>query len=223
MTDADDPRDAPDDAAELAEAPLHSVALHSSSGMLSPYGFPGFGSSTRRCSFCLRREPTVGKLVQARGVYICDGCIGLAVTAIDDAESTGRVVRVRPRTRLTIDRDEAEAAIERSYEMVFGGIGTERERCAVIESGEDLLPTMAEVRQRFAAADLVDVAVNGIRFLDDAEAEVSFSLILPGQTHPGMDMPQGYAVLQNGKWKVARETYAASVGRIGVQVPPLSL
>ncbi len=106
--------------------------------------------------------------------------------------------------------------------MVFGGIGTERERCAVIESGEDLRPTMAEVQRRFAGSNQVDVAVNGIRFLDDAEAEVSFSLILPGQTHPGMDMPQGYAVLQNGRWKVARETYAAAVGRVGVQVPPLS-
>lgn len=81
---------------------------------------------------------------------------------------------------------------------------------------------MTEVQQRHAFSNQVDVAVNGIRFLDDAEAEVSFSLILPAQTHPGMAMPQGYAVLQNGRWKVARETYAATVGRIGVQIPPLS-
>ena len=222
MTDADDPRDAPDDADELAGATSHSLVLHSSTGMFPPFGFPGFGSSTRRCSFCSRREATVGRLVQARGVYIRDRCIGLAAAAVDNAESTERVVRIRPRTRLTIDRDEAEESIERSYEMVFGGIGTERERCAVIESGGDPRPTMAEVQQRFAGGNQVEVAVNGIRFVDEAEAEVSFSLILPGQTHPGMDMPQGYAVLQNGSWKLACETYAAAVGRIGVQVPPLS-
>ena len=81
---------------------------------------------------------------------------------------------------------------------------------------------MAEVQQRFAARDQVDVAINAIRFLEDNEAEVGYSLMLPGQIQPGMAMPQGYAVRQDGTWKVARETYAAAVGRVGVQVPPLS-
>ncbi len=222
MADVEDPQDAPDDTDELVEAPERGVLVRGSTGSFASFGFPGFGSSARRCSFCSRREATVGKLVHARGVYICDRCVELAATAIADPESVERVVRIRPRTRLMIDRDGAEDAIERAYETVFGGLGTDRDRCAAIESGEDLLPTMAEVQQRFAGRAQVDVAINGIRFLDDTEAEVGFSLMLPGQVHPGTAMPQGYAVLQDGTWKVARETYAATVGSIGVQVPPLS-
>jgi len=37
-----------------------------------------------------------------------------------------------------------------------------------------------------------------------------------------MPMPQGYAVHQEGAWKVSRETYASAVARIGVQLPPIS-
>ena len=224
MAGPDDLHDSPDDTDELVEPPQRAVVMRGSSGAFPAFGFPGFGSSARRCSFCSRREATVGKLVQARGVYICDRCVDLAATAIAETESTERVLRMRPRTRLTIDRDEAEDAIERAYEIVFSGLGTDQDRCAAIESGEDLLATMAEVQQRFAARDQVDVAINAIRFLDDNEAEVGFSLMLPGQVQPGMamPMPQGYAVLQDGRWKVARETYAAAVGRLGVQVPPLS-
>jgi hypothetical protein len=123
---------------------------------------------------------------------------------------------------LTIDRDAAEESIERAYETVFAGSHPDRERCAAIESGDDLLPTMAEVSQRFAGRDLVDVSVGAIRFLDDTEAEVGFSLILSGRGYPAMAMPDGYAVLQGGTWKVARDTYAAAVGSIGIQLPPLS-
>lgn len=217
----DDERSA-DAGDEGVEATSPGVVLRGAMGTFPPFGFPGFGSSTRRCSFCSRREAAVNRLVQARGVYICDRCVTLAATAIEDAGSADRVVRIRPRTRLNIDRDEAEEAIELAYETVFSGSGTDRDRSAAIESGEDLLPVMAEVQQRFPTRDQIDVALNAVRFLDDKEAEVSFSLILPGQGHPGMPMPQGYAVVQGGTWKVARETYAATVGRIGVQVPPLS-
>jgi hypothetical protein len=207
---------------EGVETPASRVVLRGMPGPLATFGFPGFGSSTRRCSFCSRREATVGKLAHARGVNICDRCVALAAAAIDGAGSAERLVRIRPRARLHIDRDEAEEAIELAYETVFSGRGTDRDRSAAIESGDDLLPVMAEVQQRFPARNEIDVALNAVRFLDDAEAEVSFSLILPGQGHPGMPMPPGYAVVQGGTWKVARETYAATVGRIGVQVPPLA-
>lgn len=79
-----------------------------SGGAFPPFGFPGLGSSARRCSFCSRREGSVATLVQARGVYICNHCIELAAAA----DASVRVVRIRPKTRLTIDRDEAEDANE---------------------------------------------------------------------------------------------------------------
>jgi hypothetical protein len=217
--DQEDPRDvSSDDEGSVEAAP--AVVLRAG-GAFPPMGAFGFGGGgARRCSFCSRREAVVARLVQSRGAYICDRCIDLAARAID--ESTDHVIRIRPRSRLTIDRDDAEDAIERAFETVFAAPVSDQARCDAIESGADLMPTMDEVRVRFPARDQVDVAVNAIRFLDDAEAEVGFALMLPGQMYPGMPMPQGYAVHQDGAWKVSRETYAAAVARIGVQLPPIS-
>jgi len=36
-----------------------------------------------RCSFCLRPNTEVGKLVAGPGVYICDDCVGLCVHVIE--------------------------------------------------------------------------------------------------------------------------------------------
>ena len=212
----------PGDADGDPEPEQVGVVLHASNGGMPPFGAFGLGGvGSRRCSFCSRREAAVAKLVQSRGAYICDRCVGLAASAID-GNSAERVVRIRPRSRLTIDRDDAEEEIERAFETVFAASVSDQQRCDAIESGDDLKPTMAEVRLRFPARDQVDVAVNAVRFLDDTEAEVGFALVLPGQVHPGMQMPQGYAVQQNGVWKVARETYGATVARIGVQLPPIN-
>lgn len=207
-------------AAEGPTEPSHATVLRAG-GAFPPMGVFGLGGGgARRCSFCSRREAVVTRLVQSRGAYICDRCVDLASRAID--ESNERVIRIRPRSRLTIDRDDAEDAIERAFETVFAAPVSDQARCDAIESGSDLMPTMAEVRVRFPARDQVDIAVNSIRFLDDDEAEVTYALILPGQIHPGMPMPQGYAVRQDGSWKVSRESYAAAVARIGVQLPPIN-
>ena len=60
--------------------------------------------------------------------------------------------------------------------------------------------------------------------VDITEAEVSFVIMLPGPIqHPGMHMPsKGYAILEDPTWKVARETYAELVSRIGLALPPLN-
>jgi hypothetical protein len=166
----------------------------------------------------------VEKLVQARGTYICDGCVQLAANAIDDPADARKVVRIRPRPVLSINRDTAEAEIERAFETVLGGDAPDRERCRAIESGENLLETMRQVHQRVPARNQVDASIDSIRFLDDGEAEVNFVLIMPGpRQNPGMHMPsKGYAVLQDGGWKMSRETYAELVGRLGISIPPAS-
>jgi hypothetical protein len=80
---------------------------------------------------------------------------------------------------------------------------------------------MRQVQERAPGVEL-DVSVEYIRFIDDTEAEVSFVLIWPGQSQaPGRHMPvKGYAVLDEGVWKVARATYAGLIAQIGVVCPP---
>jgi hypothetical protein len=189
-------------------------------GSFGPMGTGG-GNATRRCSFFDRREDVVGTLVRARGSYICDSCVQLAATAIENA-ATDKVVRIRPRPVLTIDRDRAEAEIERAFETVLGGDAPDTDRCQAIESGENLLDTMREVLARVPVRNQVDASIDSVRFLDDHEAEVNFVLMLPGpHQHPGMRMPtKGYAIVQDGAWKMSRETYAELVGGLGISVPP---
>lgn len=43
------------------------------------------------CSFCMKPETEVAKLVAGPGVYICNECVDLCVTVIAHHQSTGRV------------------------------------------------------------------------------------------------------------------------------------
>jgi len=83
------------------------------------------------------------------------------------------------------------------------------------------MKTMGEVRKRFPARDQIDVSIEYVRFIDEQEAEVGYTLMLPspGQI-PGMQMPsKGHAVEQDGAWRMARSTYAELVGRLGITLP----
>ena len=83
----------PDDDGGELEPEQVGVVLRASGGGMPPIGAFGLGGvGSRRCSFCSRREAFVDKLVQSRGAYICDRCVGLAANAID-GESADRVVR----------------------------------------------------------------------------------------------------------------------------------
>lgn len=189
-----------------------------------PGVFGAFGThdAARRCSFCGRSEDAVAKLATARGSYICDRCIRLAAAAIDDPTTTGRLIRIRPPRVEPANRAAAEDAIERAYETVLARDLPKAERAAAIESGANLLPTMREVDARVPARIQLDVTIEYIRFVDDCEAEVGFALIFPGpRPVPGMQIPsKGYAVEQDGTWKMARATYAELVGRLGITIPP---
>jgi hypothetical protein len=199
-----------------------TIGLQFATGFRGPVigSFGMGGGTTRRCSFCDRRANAVAKLVQARGTYICDSCVRLAAAAIDDPADTGRVVRIRPRPVLGIDRDRAEAEIERAFETVLGGDAPDPERCLAIESGENLLETMRQVHARVPVRNQVDCTVDSVRFVDDSEAEVNFVILMPG-ARPGQGMPsKGYAVRQDGTWKMSRETYAELVSRLGISIPP---
>jgi hypothetical protein len=189
-----------------------------------PQMLGAFGSyeAARRCSFCGRSENAVARLATARGSYICGRCVHLAAAAIDDPTTTGNLIRIKPERVEPANRTDAEDAIERAYETVLARDLPKAERAAAIESGANLLPTMREVDARVPARIQLDVTIEYIRFVDDREAEVGFTLIFPGpRPVPGMQIPsKGYAVEQDGTWKMARATYAELVSRLGITVPP---
>jgi hypothetical protein len=182
--------------------------------------WPGLGGGgPRRCSFCGRRESSVEHLVRAREVYICEHCVALAHQAISEVPASQKLVRIRPRPGRPSDPDSAEMAVEEAFETVFGTDASFEERCAAISGGANLVPAMQEASDRFTAQAGLDVSVEHVRFLSEEEAEVSFVLLFPLS---GISrMPEiGHALLVDGQWKVARETYCGLVNRIGVQCPP---
>ena len=194
---------------------------------LTSHGGPMLGAfgiedALRRCLFCERREDAVAKLIAARGAYICDRCVRLAADAIDHPMTTDKLVRIRPPRVEPSNRVEAEEAIERAYETVLISGLSDPDRAAAIESGSNLLPTMREVQARAPMPSQLDMTIEYVRFIDEREAEVRFTLLLPGpRPVPGMQIPsKGYAVHQNGDWKMARATYAELIGRLGITVPP---
>lgn len=187
---------------------------------MPPWGPWGGATASRRCGFCGRREESVEHLVRARDVYICDGCVAVAREAIAAAPAEQTVLRIKARAQLPDDPASAEEAIEQAFEVLLGGNATVAERQNVIEGGSNLGPVMQQVEERFPARRHMDVFVEHIRFLDPAEAEVHFVLLFPGGSPLPRIASTGYAVLSNGVWKVARQTYCELVGRIGVQCPP---
>jgi hypothetical protein len=226
MSDDGDPRvtseddDSEHDGSVSSRQPVLSVQL----GVRGPMmlGSLGGQDALRRCSFCDRREDSVARLVTARGSYICDQCVQLAATMIDGAAATTKVVRIKAPRVSPANRTEVEEAIERAYEIVLVSDLSDPERAAAIESGANLLPTMREVQSRFPIRGQLDITIEYIRFVDEREAEVGFTLLFPGpRPVPGMQVPtKGYAVEQDGTWKVARATYAELIGRLGIRVPP---
>ena len=155
----------------------------------------------------------------SRWTYICDRCVALAHEAITSAPSEERLLRIKPRSAAPDDRSRVEEEIERAFETVFGQ-AAEAERCELIEGGSNLHGAMRELQARFPARDQMDISVEYVRFLAENEAEVHFILYFAGGVPMAQIPDTGHAVLSDGVWKVARETWCRLVSRVGVQCPP---
>jgi hypothetical protein len=117
------------------------------------------------------------------------------------------------------DAEAARAAIVEAYTTAANGSLAASERRAHIEDSEELGPYM----ERAAAANR-DIAehqtatLGDIVFLDAERAALIYTLNFDGRMAPITAV--GYAVLDDGRWKVSRETVCALILRAGVTCPP---
>src|SRR5207302_7291870 len=119
--------------------------------------------------------------------------------AASAAPADQRLVRIRPRPTLPSDRDAAEDEIVRAFCTVYGGEASNEERCASIEGGSNLGPTLREAEQRRPWPARVDISIDSVRFIAEDEAEVQFVLLLP--QGPMYRVPyMGHAVHIEGGW-----------------------
>ena len=108
-------------------------------------------------------------------------------------------------------------AIERAFRTVFSDSESDEARAAALEDGPELLPTLAEARQRVPTVGPVRVHVQRVRFLDEHHARVGFAILLTGGSGPTFE---GAAQATDGVWQVSRDTFCRVVGMAGVRCPP---
>ena len=185
-----------------------------------PGPISGFGarSDRRRCSFCFRSEDRVNRLVRGRSAWICDECLARASALVVEAGPEGpKQLRLRARFLPQAQTEAAEVAVERAFETVFGGDATVEERLALIEDSGLLHPAVEQLMAVGQRAGEPDIWVDAVRFISKDEAEVHWSPTLVG----GGRMPMhGFAVLDDGVWKVSRVHFHQMASMAGVSMPP---
>ena len=92
-----------------------------------------------------------------------------------------------------------------------------------VDGSEDLCECLREAAQRNAAAaadSTATITVDLVRFLNDHEARVSYSVVVSGGHNVTFRDRPGKAVLVGGVWKVDRDTFCQMMQMAGVQCPP---
>jgi hypothetical protein len=185
-------------------------------GGMSASGVP-FGPPWSACSFCGRDLWEVDHYVVGNGAVICDVCVALARTAVDDAPSDDRSLRLPARVFGDPPDDKAVAEIVEVVELVlFSGPAGDATRAAGLEDGERLAPLQVQARRRHEGVD-VEHRLDRIRFIGPDLAEVRVGISLVGG--PGMTF-EGRVLRIDGSWKVSRDLFCATVRPAGVECPP---
>jgi hypothetical protein len=122
----------------------------------------------------------------------------------------------------------ANAAIGQAFHSAFDGGVDPRQKAEAIQNGASIESLTQSARQNairfgYTAEQLAGttISVLATRFIDSTHAIVQFSLTIPGHGEVLKDRV-GYAVLVNGRWKVALRTECdlLSLNGLGVQCPP---
>jgi hypothetical protein len=117
------------------------------------------------------------------------------------------------------DPDAARAAIVEAYTTATDGSLTVAERRAYIEDSDELGPYLDRAAAPYLGIlEHQTVSLGDIVFLDAERATLVYTLSFGGRMASQTDV--GYAVVDDGRWKVSRETVCALILRAGVTCPP---
>jgi hypothetical protein len=199
---------------QVGDFPASARAGVSRAQPTSPYVAP---VAERRCSFCLRSEDRVGRLVRGPSALICDECLVRAAALVAEAgEDDPKLLRLRLSFRPTIELGDAMELVELAFETVFGSGASVEARLALIEDSGDLRDVVERLVALGRSTGDPDVWVDNVRFISGDEAEVHWS---PQLAAGGRIPLHGFAVLDAGTWKVGRASYAQIVSLAGIPFP----
>jgi hypothetical protein len=130
------------------------------------------------------------------------------------------IVAFAPEPRPTGRRPQDEEVARRAVEFAFTRMQEIVDDDLVnVEGGKRLAPTMRDLHQRFGGTARSAVhQVERITFVSDTQAAVWFSVWLGPS--PYLPSHQGVAIIEDGRWKVSRNTLCALLARAGVPCPP---
>ncbi len=184
------------------------------------------------CSFCGATPPESGQLVAGENAFICQGCVrqwwfrlrpgpvrfgrlsparGLRV------DVTGlRGVRPGPQPD---DPERARAAIEVAFAL-SGNESDDGQSAPYVEKGSNLGPTLANAKANRSdiAGQEVTISVDEVVFVDTEHAAVLFSISANPQLL--VHRHRGDAVVEGGRWKMARSTFCELMTMAGISCPP---
>jgi hypothetical protein len=121
------------------------------------------------------------------------------------------------------DEEGARLAIKDAFAGMLTGDGNSN--VAAVERGAGLGECLREAARRHGIpegepGDGATVTADFIRFVNDHEARVSFTVIVGQPRNMNFGGRIGRAVLVEGVWKVARETFCEFMQMAGVECPP---
>ena len=120
------------------------------------------------------------------------------------------------------DEEAARAKIGEAFSHMMEGDDASN-AIPTVDRSEDLCECLQEAAQRNAAAaadSTATITVDLVRFLNDHEARVSYSVVVSGGHNVTFRDRPGKAVLVGGVWKVDRDTFCQMMQLAGVQCPP---
>jgi hypothetical protein len=110
-----------------------------------------------------------------------------------------------------------EGNVARAFHDWIDRIGKPGAATSIIERGDDLTDTFAELFSSPALPPNLSVDVTGVRIVQPDRALVRFSILSNGQ--PKLSDQQGGAVKVDGEWRVSRSTFCAVVALVNVRCP----
>lgn len=113
----------------------------------------------------------------------------------------------------------AEHDVRNAFTRAFTSTRESGSPLEAVQDGAVLAGAAAQARRAWpVAAATMQVAIGDVAFLDPVRAAVQYQPYWEGAMDVGPQL--GYAVLEDGSWKVARDTYCTLLGWAGVTWPP---
>jgi hypothetical protein len=143
------------------------------------------------------------------GLILATGLTGCSSSGGDgSAESTssagGICSRVSPGEGVHTG-PAPEKAVTKAYELFFSTATSFAKSMAVLQHGVEFCPSLAAVNHTTFGKQKTSATVESIRLTNPKLASVKFTIKVAGQVV--LPHAKGYAVLENGDWKVAAETF----------------